>query len=71
MMRLLEPHVHGQALCGAGGGGFLSIVTKEPMSCEAVRSVLALGGVDVSDTTFHTVTIASQGMSVTVLPPPE
>ena len=48
MMDVLAPHVHGQSLAGAGGGGFLCLLTKEPRQKEALEAVLAktevLGG---------------------------
>uniref|UniRef100_A0A8D0QUM5 L-fucose kinase n=1 Tax=Sus scrofa TaxID=9823 RepID=A0A8D0QUM5_PIG len=41
MMDALAPHVHGQSLAGAGGGGFLYLLTKEPRQKEALEAVLA------------------------------
>lgn len=41
MMDVLAPHVHGQSLAGAGGGGFLCLLTKEPRQKEALEAVLA------------------------------
>lgn len=41
MMDVLAPHVHGQSLAGAGGGGFLYLLTKEPRQKEALEAVLA------------------------------
>lgn len=41
MMDVLAPHVHGQSLAGAGGGGFLYLLTKEPKQKEALEAVLA------------------------------
>ena len=41
MMDVLAPHVHGQSLAGAGGGGFLYLLTKEPQQKEALEAVLA------------------------------
>lgn len=41
MMDVLAPHVHGQSLAGAGGGGFLYVLTKKPRQKEAVEAVLA------------------------------
>lgn len=41
MMDVLAPHVHGQSLAGAGGGGFLYLLTKEPRQKETLEAVLA------------------------------
>ncbi|KAK1330581.1 hypothetical protein QTO34_010776, partial [Cnephaeus nilssonii] len=41
MMDVLAPHVYGQSLAGAGGGGFLYLLTKEPKQKEALEAVLA------------------------------
>jgi fucokinase len=41
MMDVLAPYVHGQSLAGAGGGGFLYLLTKEPRQKEALEAVLA------------------------------
>ena len=30
LMKLFEPHAYGQALAGAGGGGFMYVITREP-----------------------------------------
>lgn len=46
MMDALLPHVYGQALAGAGGGGFMYILTKESGAVEKVKEILA--GVEVS-----------------------
>ena len=41
MMEALEPHVYGQALAGAGGGGFMYLLTKEPNALENIKAALA------------------------------
>lgn len=41
MMDVLAPYVHGQSLAGAGGGGFLYLLTKEPRQKEVLEAVLA------------------------------
>lgn len=40
IMDTLEPHVYGQSLAGAGGGGFLYILTKEPNQRDVLQTVL-------------------------------
>lgn len=41
MMNILAPHVYGQSLAGAGGGGFLYLLTKEPRQKESLEALLA------------------------------
>lgn len=41
MMGALRPYVHGQCLAGAGGGGFLYVLTKAPRQKEALHQILA------------------------------
>ncbi len=40
MMKALQPLSLGQSLAGAGGGGFLFLLTREPQQREAVREIL-------------------------------
>ena len=39
LMKILEPHVHGMSLCGAGGGGFMVMITKQPKALEMIQEV--------------------------------
>ena len=57
MLAKLRPLVHGATLTGAGGGGFLLLVTKEPDAREAVRAVLA-----DEQVVLHDVCIDQQGL---------
>lgn len=40
MMSILAPHVYGQVLTGAGGGGFLCVISKLPGNQEFIDSIL-------------------------------
>lgn len=40
IMDTLEPHVYGQSLAGAGGGGFLYVLTKEPEQKNTIQRLL-------------------------------
>ena len=57
MLAKLRPLVHGATLTGAGGGGFLLLVTKEPDAREAVRAALA-----DEQVVLHDVCIDQQGL---------
>jgi fucokinase len=54
MLRKLEPLVYGAALAGAGGGGFLVMVTREPDAREAVARALSDEQVSMHDVAIHT-----------------
>uniref|UniRef100_A0A8B9SCV9 Fucose kinase n=1 Tax=Apteryx owenii TaxID=8824 RepID=A0A8B9SCV9_APTOW len=41
LMDALRPYVYGQCLAGAGGGGFLYVLTKAPRQKEALHQILA------------------------------
>ncbi|XP_074644571.1 L-fucose kinase-like [Tubulanus polymorphus] len=40
MMNALRPYTYGMSLAGAGGGGFLYVLTKEPNSADKIRAIL-------------------------------
>ncbi|XP_061577517.1 L-fucose kinase isoform X1 [Cololabis saira] len=65
MMEALRPLVLGQSLAGAGGGGFLYVLTREPRQCEAVLQVLN-STPGLGDFSVHSVELDMDG--ITVLP---
>lgn len=66
MMDALQPHVYGQSLAGAGGGGFLCVLTKQPCQQDAIQHVLAhtqgLGKFSI-----HTVEVDTAGIALQLL----
>ncbi|CAH1269935.1 FUK [Branchiostoma lanceolatum] len=66
MMTALKPHVYGQVLAGAGGGGFMCVLTKEPGGLQLVRKVLQTAGVG-EDVSIHTAQVDTSGITVTTL----
>ncbi|XP_066493158.1 L-fucose kinase isoform X2 [Tiliqua scincoides] len=66
MMEVLRPHVYGQSLAGAGGGGFLYILTKESRQQEALQRILAetegLGNFSI-----HSVEVDTAGFKMQLL----
>jgi len=40
MLAKLRPLIHGATLCGAGGGGFMALITKEPNADAAIAAAL-------------------------------
>ncbi|XP_012586129.1 PREDICTED: L-fucose kinase [Condylura cristata] len=66
IMDVLAPHVHGQSLAGAGGGGFLYLLTKEPRQREALEAVLAKTQ-GLGNYSIHLVEVDTQGLSLQLL----
>jgi galactokinase/mevalonate kinase-like predicted kinase len=66
MLGALTDMLHGASLAGAGGGGFLVLITKAPDACDDVRDRLVERGIDTSPLTFHQVEIDVEGLSVHV-----
>uniref|UniRef100_G3SYL4 L-fucose kinase n=1 Tax=Loxodonta africana TaxID=9785 RepID=G3SYL4_LOXAF len=66
MMDVLAPHVHGQSLAGAGGGGFLYLLTKEPRQKETLEAVLAKTE-GLGNYSIHLVEVDTQGLSLQLL----
>nr|XP_056718645.1 L-fucose kinase [Euleptes europaea] len=66
MMEALQPHVYGQSLAGAGGGGFLYVLTRQPRMQEALQRILAetegLGNFSI-----HTVEVDAAGFQMRLL----
>jgi len=40
IMQAMQPHVLGMSLAGAGGGGFMYLLTRDPHSVDLVRNIL-------------------------------
>uniref|UniRef100_A0A3Q2Z7S8 L-fucose kinase n=1 Tax=Hippocampus comes TaxID=109280 RepID=A0A3Q2Z7S8_HIPCM len=63
MMEALSPLVLGQSLAGAGGGGFLCLLTHQPDHKDEVVRVLA-NTPGLGDFSVHTVQLDSDGLTV-------
>ena len=57
----LAPLIDGASLCGAGGGGFMLLVTKEPDAAHAIEKSLCGEGAEL-----YPVAIAEEGLSLTI-----
>ncbi|XP_069724779.1 L-fucose kinase isoform X1 [Phaenicophaeus curvirostris] len=66
MMDALRPYVYGQCLAGAGGGGFLYVLTKAPRQKEALHQILAQTE-GLGNFSIHSVEVDTGGFSVEVM----
>ncbi|KAG7256593.1 hypothetical protein CRUP_024425 [Coryphaenoides rupestris] len=64
MMEALEPMALGQSLAGAGGGGFLYLLTRQPLQHHSVHQLLSRTP-GVGDFSVHSVELDMEGL----LPP--
>lgn len=65
LMGLLKPYVHGQLLLGAGGGGFLCALTKEPCQAGFIQRLLDRSQ-GMSKVTIHEVEVDMSGLRVSI-----
>ncbi|XP_056381408.1 L-fucose kinase isoform X2 [Hyla sarda] len=63
IMDKLEPHVYGQSLAGAGGGGYLYILTKEPNQKDFLQSLLETTQ-GLERCSIHTVQVETETFTV-------
>lgn len=67
ILAALREHVHGASLCGAGGGGFMVVISKLPNNAAAIERVLR----EHPDTgtlvwSLHGCTVNTKGLEVLV-----
>ncbi|XP_053558225.1 L-fucose kinase [Bombina bombina] len=65
IMDALEPYVYGQSLAGAGGGGFLYILTKKPKQKDVLLEVLK-NTQGLERCTLHTVQLDMEKFTVSL-----
>jgi galactokinase/mevalonate kinase-like predicted kinase len=79
LMEALRPLAHGMSICGAGGGGFLAIISKDPVSSKGTLKTLEAvvkrsltnslnDGVELAQTfpLVSAITVEDEGLSLTV-----
>jgi fucokinase len=60
LAKILEPHVYGLAMAGAGGGGFLYAITKEPDSKSKIQQLLNES--DLKDVCLYDARVSNDGI---------
>ncbi|XP_072836505.2 L-fucose kinase [Pogona vitticeps] len=63
VMEVLEPYVYGQSLAGAGGGGFLCLLTKAPGKQDDLRRILAEAE-GLENLSIHTIEVDTAGFQM-------
>lgn len=67
MIASFQKHIYGASLAGAGGGGFLALITKEPNSMDALETELDLLQLNIPGQTLHKCEIDMDGLTVDVV----
>ena len=67
MIASFQDDIYGASLAGAGGGGFLAILTKEPNVMEMLQKKLNLLQLNIPGQTMHTCEIDMDGLTVDVV----
>ena len=62
MIQSIQPYVYGSSLTGAGGGGFLFLILKDPNHIESVREIISRQDKEKC-ITFHSVEIDNEGLT--------
>lgn len=63
MMDVIRPHAYGQSMAGAGGGGFMYVITKEPNMSEFLESLIKQLP-ECHEVTFHDIMIDTNGLLI-------
>ncbi|MCC7156120.1 MAG: hypothetical protein IT161_16200 [Bryobacterales bacterium] len=64
LLDAVAPHTAGAKLAGAGGGGFILLLAKDPGSADAIRRTLPEGG--AGGARFYSYEICNQGIDATI-----
>lgn len=65
MMDIMQPYVHGQSMAGAGGGGFMFAVSKEPNMSGKMEELIRAQLPEAAHAKFHAVQIVPEGIVIT------
>ena len=65
MIDAMAPHVYGQSMAGAGGGGFMYVVAKKPESAAMLEEIVrsAVSGIAAEEVAIARVACTNHGYS--------
>lgn len=63
MMDIFEPYAYGQTLVGAGGGGFMYVLSKEPNATSKLQGLIK-GDPELADVRFHEISVDVGGLTM-------
>ncbi|HQL63936.1 MAG TPA: L-fucokinase [bacterium] len=63
MAEILRPYVFGSSLAGAGGGGFMLLVTKKTNAAPEIRAILE-SKTDIHALSFHDIKVDNRGLVI-------
>ena len=64
MMDCMRPFAYGQSMAGAGGGGFMYVVSKKPNAAAELEAVVRANVPDVENVRFHNVAVDDIGLNI-------
>jgi len=64
MIDVMAPHAYGQSMAGAGGGGFMYVISKEPNASAQLEALVRAEVPGVEDIRFHDVEIDDVGLHI-------
>ena len=62
MMDVMRPHVYGQSMCGAGGGGFMYALAKDEEAAANMERIVRDQVPGLADVRFHRAKLDDHGL---------
>ena len=66
MRQSFDEYIHGCSLAGAGGGGFMGVITKEPNAMGVLQEQLDSLSLNIPGQTIHACTVDMEGLTVVI-----
>jgi fucokinase len=68
MLKAMRPHAYGQSMAGAGGGGFMYVLTKQPNAAAEMEALVRAEVPGVEEVRFHQCEVDSIGLHIHEMP---